>query len=261
MNKCLLSAALLCNIGASAQTENAGIGTYFSYGSFAQKSDTLNYRIIKPEDWDVSQKYPLVIFLHGSGERGGDNEAQLTHGADLFAANRNKVPAFVVFPQCMAGDYWAVENVEQLANGRIFTFPEREKMNTSLGLVYLLIDSLQSLYPVDASRIYVMGMSMGGKGTYELVSRRPDTFAAAIAICGGGNEAAAAKYATKTPFWVFHGEQDDVVPPALSVAMARALAKAGGNPKLTLYPDANHNSWDRAFSEPDLLNWLYSHSK
>ena len=102
---------------------------------------------------------------------------------------------------------------------------------------------------------------MGGMGTFEILYRKPETFAAAFAICGGGNAETVSKYASNTPLWVFHGAKDDLVDPQLSIAMVSADLKAGGKPNFNLYADANHNSWDSAFAEPQLLPWLFSKSK
>jgi predicted peptidase len=115
-------------------------------------------------------------------------------------------------------------------------------------------------YPVDDERVYVGGLSMGGMGTFELVRRMPKTFAAAFPICGGANPATAKKM-DDVDWWIFHGAKDDVVPPRHSEVMVKALKKEGANVKFTLYPNANHNSWDPAFTEPELLSWLFSKKK
>jgi predicted peptidase len=105
-----------------------------------------------------------------------------------------------------------------------------------------------------------MGLSMGGMGTFELLSRKPDVFAAAVAICGGGDPDSVTEYASEVPLWAFHGAKDNVVAPQQSITMVSALLKEGGLPRFTLYDDADHNSWDPAFAEPGLLPWLFSHS-
>ena len=124
----------------------------------------------------------------------------------------------------------------------------------------LLETTIQQPYSKD-DQIYLMGLSMGGMGTFELLNRKPDTFAAAVPICGGGEPGSVANYAKNTPLWVFHGAQDNVVHPLKSMEMVSALLKAGVYPKFTMYDFANHNSWDPAFAEPDLLPWLFSHVK
>ena len=124
----------------------------------------------------------------------------------------------------------------------------------------LLQTTIEQPYAND-NQVYLMGLSMGGMGTFELLSRKPDTFAAAIPICGGGDPNSVATYAKKIPLWVFHGAQDNVVNPLQSMEMVSALLSAGAYPRFTVYDFANHNSWDPAFAEPDLLPWLFSHKK
>ncbi|WP_420385779.1 prolyl oligopeptidase family serine peptidase [Roseivirga sp.] len=229
------------------------------------KGGTLNYRVLYPEGFDESKTYPVLLFLHGAGERGLNNERQLIHGSKLFIdqANRKEFPAIVIFPQCPPDDYWANVYRPQDENGkRHFTFFKTSKKPTQAmqGLLSL-VDSLTELSYVNTDRMYVMGLSMGGMGTFELVSRRPNVFAAAAPICGGDHVKSAKKYAKKVPFWIFHGLKDDIVPPHFSQDMADAIEARGGDVKLTLYPDANHNSWDPAFAEPELLSWLFSKTK
>ncbi len=260
MNKIFFISVFLCGLGANAQPQTE-TNKRFEYAVFTNGGDSLNYRILWPNNYDARKVYPLVLFLHGAGERGSDNKAQLTHGAGMFADSIVQYPAIVVFPQCPKDDYWPVANIEQTDSGRTFSFPQMPKMNKSLELVSLLLDWLIKEHAVDTTRIYIGGLSMGAMGTYELVSKRPELFAAAIAICGGGNEDAASSYAKHTAFWIFHGTADDVVPATHSIAMEKALKEAGGNPKITLYKNVNHNSWDSAFAEPTLLSWLFSNSK
>ncbi len=234
--------------------------TYKS-GSFSYHGETLPYRYLKPEI-DKNQKLPLVIFLHGAGERGNDNEKQLAHGSKLFSDSLSKYPALVIFPQCDQDSYWpnvTITNTE--TGGRNFQFEPDILPDSPLQLVNLMIDSLIQSGSVDPNRIYVGGLSMGGMGTYALVAANPDLFAAAFVICGGGNTAIASRYAQTTPFWIFHGALDDVVPLKYANEMNTALTDAGGHPILTIYPKANHNSWDSAFAESNLLKWLFAHNK
>jgi predicted peptidase len=114
---------------------------------------------------------------------------------------------------------------------------------------------------IDKKKVYVGGLSMGGMGTFEILYRCPKTFAAAFPICGGGNSEYVGKYAKKVKIWAFHGAKDDVVPPKYSETMANAIKSNGGVIKFTIYPNDNHNSWDSAFAEPDLLPWLFSNIK
>ena len=225
--------------------------------------DTLPYRLLLPKNFDAKKDYPLILFLHGSGERGRDNEVQLVHGGKLFLREdvRTNYPAIVIFPQCSESSYWS--NVQQIrdSNGaRKFHFQKEGEPTKAMALVQQLLKRLQAEYRLDEDRMYIGGLSMGGMGTFELVRRNPKLFAAAFPICGGANPATAKKM-RKTAWWVFHGAKDDVVPPELSEQMVAALKKRNASVKFTLYPDANHNSWDPAFAEKDLLPWLFSQHK
>ena len=128
-------------------------------------------------------------------------------------------------------------------------------------MVMDLVKSFSQNHFIDESRLYVGGLSMGGMGTFEILHRMPNTFAAAFAICGAGNPYSVGNYAKKVDMWVFHGAKDDVVEPSYSKNMVKSLEEAGANVKFTQYPKANHNSWDLAFAEPELLSWLFSNSK
>ena len=230
---------------------------------FVQNKDTLPYRILLPQNFDPAQKYPLVLFLHGAGERGFDNEKQLTHGAKLFVKDsiRTLFPAIVVFPQCAENSYWSNVNIERDSTGnRTFHFKTGGEPTVAMRLVQRLLTQLTDNYPVDRKRIYVGGISMGGMGTFEIVRRNPQTFAAAFPICGGVNPRTARKL-SKTAWWVFHGAQDDIVLPIYSEQMVNALKRHKAEVLFRLYPEANHNSWDAAFAERDLLPWLFSHHK
>jgi predicted peptidase len=229
---------------------------------YIQQNDTLPYRILYPSNFDTAKEYPLVLVLHGAGERGNDNEEQLKHGAELFLEHQQEFPAIVVFPQCPKDSYWSNVNIVPDENGkRTFNFRKRGKPTEAMNNLLGLLDELQESGQVDEGSIYIGGLSMGGMGTFELLRRKPNTFAAAFPICGGGHPATARKFAEKVPLWVFHGEEDSVVPVEKSRIMAEAIEKAGGNVKLTIYPDVDHNSWDYAFKEPELLPWLFSHEK
>lgn len=231
--------------------------------SFVFLNDTLPYRILMPDQYDPAKQYPLVLFLHGSGERGNDNEKQLVHGADLFLRDsiRNRYPAFIVFPQCSLDGYWSNVIRDETAVGRArYTFRSGGTPTRDMAMLQRLLRQLLIEYPVNRRQVYAGGLSMGAMGTYELVRRSPGVFAAAFAICGGAHPATAAKL-KNLPWWIFHGGKDDVVIPAFSEAMVQALRKKKVRVKYTVYPDANHNSWDRAFAEPLLLSWLFAQKK
>jgi len=235
----------------------------YEYKKFIQSGDTLPYRVLLPLNYDSSKAYPLLIFLHGRGESGNDNKKQLTHGARLFLADsvREQYPAIVVFPQCAAADYWSnVQTVADKNGKRTFYFVADGDPSRSMRLLTSLTDNLFRQYKIRRQQVYVMGLSMGGMGTFELVRRRPGVFAGAVAICGGADPATAA--AIRQPgWWIFHGAKDDVVLPSFSRQMVAALRKTGARVRYTEYPGANHNSWDPAFAEPGLLKWLFSQHK
>ncbi len=239
--------------------------TSFDRGSFIKKTDTLPYRILFPLNFDASKKYPLIFVLHGSGERGNNNEDQLKYGTELFLKDsiRKNYPAIVIYPQCPAKSYWSnVIKETNNANGSTnFVFTAGQAPTLGMQLLLGLLDNFLEKPFVDKSKIYVGGLSMGGMGTFELIGRRPNAFAAAFAICGGDNTQNAKKFATKVPVWIFHGKKDSVVPYTHSEAMFEAIKFAGGKPRYTLYPNDDHNCWTDAFAEPNLLPWLFSFSK
>ena len=227
------------------------------------KGNLLNYRILFPKNYNACTKYPLVLFLHGAGERGDNNQAQLTHGGKLFLQKKNRelYPAIVVFPQCPQEDYWA-HMVEKPRDGRRWReFPNAEEPGKALGLTMKLLKKLIVEQQVDLDRVYLMGLSMGGMGTFELLARMPETFAAAVPICGGGNLKLAERYAGTTNLWIFLFVKDEVVLPEHSREMYAKLQALGANVRYTEFPDADHNSWDPAFAQPGLLEWLFSHRK
>jgi predicted peptidase len=228
-----------------------------------QGPDTLPYRLLLPEGFDASKKYPLVLFLHGAGERGRDNEAQLTHGGRLFLNDtvRKSFPAIVVFPQCAPESYWSnVQRTTDSTGKRTFTFQEGGAPTRPMAMLENLLEEVQRQYRIKGDQVYVMGLSMGGMGTFELARRHPDLFAAAVPICGGAHPGTAGALKSAR-WWVFHGAKDDVVPPQLSEEMVSALKAQGAAVKFTVYPEAGHNSWDNAFAEPGLLPWLFAQHK
>lgn len=222
--------------------------------TFEGSKGMLPYRILAPEKIEPGKKYPLVLFLHGAGERGDSNTNQLHHGGPLFRKeeNRRDYPAFVVFPQCPNGKRWVEVNW-----GELKPHAQPEQPSEPMSLVIELIPALTRSLAVDNSRIYLMGISMGGFGVWDLAARHPDWFAAAIPICGGADNTTATRLA-KLPIWTFHGDQDNVITPDRTRSMVAALRLAGGSPKFTEYPGVAHNSWSMAFAEPELLPWLFS---
>ncbi|MFM1879462.1 MAG: hypothetical protein RLZZ241_2328 [Bacteroidota bacterium] len=231
--------------------------------SFGQEPESLGYRLLLPLNFDSTQKYPLLLFLHGGGERGSDNEKQLTHGAKMFLEPRNRgaFPAVVLIPQCATDSYWAQVDIDRSHYPIGLDFHYERGPTAPLKQVMELLNTYLSASYIDQDRVYVMGMSMGGMGTFELLYRMPGVFAAAVPICGAGVPETVSSYAKSTPLWIFHGAQDQVVGPRQSVEMVAALLKEGAQPEFTLYHNFNHNSWDGAFADPELLPWLFSHRK
>lgn len=227
------------------------------------KGETLLYRIFVPEKIAPDKKLPLILFLHGAGERGDDNEAQLKHyGVLRFISDEvlAKDPCILVAPQCPKDDKWVPAYFglkRKLDPPKIETpgGPSRP-----MRLVMELLDSLDKQLPIDPDRRYVTGLSMGGFGSYDLCVRRPDYFAAAVPICGGAKTEYAAKIA-HIPMWIFHGGADPVVPVELSRNFVEALKKVGVNPRYTEYPGVGHDSWTNAYREPELVDWLLSQKR
>ncbi|WP_373495648.1 dienelactone hydrolase family protein [Aquiflexum sp.] len=250
---CLL---ILLPFFLSAQVE-------FKKHIFHDATSELPYRLLQPKNFDIDRKYPLLLFLHGAGERGNDNEKQLVHGGNLFlnAIQSDQYPSFILFPQCPTDDYWGNADINR-SEGKIdIVFKNGGAPTPFLGAVLVLLDSMVQLPFIDQDRIYVGGLSMGGMGTFELCYRRPDLFAAAFPICGGGHPESVKLYANKIPLWIFHGEDDSVVSAEFSKIMVNALKAEGADPRFSLYPGVNHNSWDNAFAEPDFLEWIFSQKK
>jgi predicted peptidase len=215
--------------------------------------DTLLYRLLRPVKSDSSIKYPLVIFLHGAGEREKDNTSQLKRGVMNFATdvNRKMYPCYIVAPQCPP-DYRWVE-----VDWKLPSHIMPKQPSVYLARTMILVDSLVKNLNIDKNRIYITGLSMGGFGVWDAISRWPDKFAAAVPVCGGGDTAKATMI-KNIPIWAFHGDKDNLVMTSRSRNMIAAIKKAGGNPKYTEYPATGHNAWDKAYSEKDMYLWLFT---
>ena len=176
------------------------------------------------------------------GERGDNLELVKIHGIPKISEKTDTFPFIAVSPQCPIDHVW----------------PDQAMQMDLIALLESVIDN----YQVDKDRIYITGLSMGGYGTWSLLSERPDLFAAAVPICGGGIPGLDIPSSIKdVPIWVFHGGKDKVVPSNESEKMVRAIEEIGGNIKYTLYPDANHDSWTKTYENDNLYEWLLSHSK
>jgi predicted peptidase len=222
---------------------------------YIHENDTLNYRILKPLNYDSNKQYPVHLFLHGSGERGNNNVSQLVHGGKLFLKkeNREQYNSWVIFPQASKSDWWG--------HSEPYKFNYNVKESKDMSLVIKLMDSFVERNDVDTNRVYVSGLSMGGMGTFVILNLRPEMFAAATPICGDGDPNSVKNYSKKVPIWIFHGSDDTVVSPKNSLKMANAIIDAGGSPKITFYENVDHGSWNNAFAEKDFLKWIHSKSK
>lgn len=245
-----------------AKAQDKTVVDAFEAKLFIKGQDTLPYRVLYPENYDSQKSYPVLFVLHGAGERGNNNHSQLMHGAKLFIRPevRHDYPAIVIFPQCPADSYWSNVDIQTDSLGkRSFHFQKKGKPSKGMALFLGLLEQTLKEPTTKSDQVYIGGLSMGGMGTYEALRRKPKVFAGAFAICGGDLPSNAKKY-RHVPLWIFHGEQDDIVSPTFSHAIVAELQGQGANPRSTFYPDANHNSWDPAFAEPELLPWLFSNN-
>jgi predicted peptidase len=222
------------------------------------------YQVFVPEDWTPRQKWPVILFLHGSGERGDDGVLQTDVGiGTAIRTNRSAIPAIVVMPQCPKSLWWLLPPADDLA--------------------MRALEEATKEFHGDAQRTYLTGMSMGGFGTWHLAEKYPGRFAALVVICGGirppaharkanpdlekltppdspKSYLAAAERVGKTPVWIFHGADDDIVPVTESQRMNEAMKQVGAEVRYTEYPGVGHASWGRAYDEPKLFPWLFSKS-
>ncbi len=231
----------------------------FTKETFHSTSEgSLNYRKLEPPTIEKGKQYPLVIFLHGAGERGSDNESQLRYGSEMFAnpQNRKDYPAFVLFPQCPLSNFWPFES--QPASYDATTFPIDYPTSTPIKLVKELIDSYLQMEEIDKDRIYILGISMGGMGTFDIACRYPETFAAAIPICGGVN-VERLDNKVKNIYWrLFHGDADGVVPVNNSRQAYQKLTNIKADAEYIEVPGASHFVWDEVFKREDFLSWIFA---
>lgn len=219
--------------------------TSCSFSAQITKTVGLNYLLFLPQDYGVEpgKKWPLILFLHGMGERGNDLELVKKHGMAKILDKKDDLEFIVVSPQCPDDSFWPAET---------------EALNA-------LLDTIVGAYAVDTSRIYLTGLSMGGYGTWHLAAEHPERFAAIAPICGGAMffSGLAAKIGAlkDVPVWAFHGARDRTVSVAESADLVGALKKCGGQATLTIYPDADHDSWTRTYDNPELYAWFLSHKK
>ncbi len=250
-----------------AQTEQE---KSYEAGVFGDPSGgRLQYRLFRPKGYDRSRQYPLVVYLHGGGGSGDDNLKQL-RGGNIWATGlfsdeevQQKHPSFVLAPQTDpaasgVSGWGGLNRPPRDGWDRTRTSAKflPEPADEPIDVLVRLIDSLKVQFSLDANRIYVTGQSMGGYGTWGIVTRYPNLFAAAAPICGGGDPAAAARI--KIPIWAFHGEDDKTVAVQQSRMMIEALKAAGAKPLYTELPGVGHNSWETAYSDSEFPEWLFA---
>lgn len=235
--RALIIAACCCGFLISSGLLQAQEGGRQAPAKFSRSLNVeMEYLLSLPENYEQEEKWPLILFLHGAGERGNDLEKVKVHGPPKLIAAGQKFPFIVVSPQCAKDRWWqAVE-------------------------LSLLLDEIVEKYQVDEDRIYVTGLSMGGFGTWSLVQHAPHRFAAIAPICGGGDRQFVKQY-KHVPIWIFHGAKDRAVPVERSLEMADALKKQQASPKLTIYPNAEHDSWTETYNNPELYTWFLSHRR
>ncbi|PTM59405.1 chitobiase/beta-hexosaminidase C-terminal domain-containing protein [Desmospora activa] len=220
------------------------------------------YRLYVPENYDPNQSYPLVLFLHGGGERGTDNEKQLlaNDGAIVWAKpeNQRKNPAFVLAPQARdtpdGGFGLTRDSNNELNLDRVFQFSE------DLGTAYEILQQVRDEYPIDSRRLYSTGLSQGGFGTFNLNTAYPDLFAAMVPIAAGGDPEKADRIVDK-PMWVFHAVDDGVIPVSYSRDIVEAIKAIGGDPIYTEYPTGGHASWEPAYANQEMIDWMFKQVK
>ena len=198
----------------------------------------MHYLLYLPPAYNGSEEnWPLLLFLHGAGERGVDLEQVKVHGPPKMIAQGRDFPFVVISPQCPEDMWWSID------------------------ALHALLDEVVETHRIDKSRIYVTGLSMGGYGSWGLAYTYPETFAAVVPICGGG-EPEKAPLMKEIPTWVFHGAKDEIVPLVRSQEMVDALEEAGGNVRFTVYPEAGHvGAWENAYGDPELCEWLEEQKK
>jgi predicted esterase len=197
-----------------------------------------NYLLALPEhyDEDTTRQWPLLLFLHGSGESGHDIQKVKAHGPPQLAEQGKKFPFIVVSPQSEVPSGWDTD------------------------VLYRLLQHIKKTYRADEQRVYLTGLSMGGFGTWALAMKHPEEFAAIAPVCGGGDTTDAWKL-RNIPVWCFHGAKDNVVPPLSSENMVKAARRYNPSVKFTLYPNANHNSWDTTYNNDSLYEWMLAQTK
>ena len=227
---------LLCTVVVSSLPSFADETSQSPKKLVAQIPVEMDYLLYLPKDYDSKDSWPLVLFLHGSGERGSDLELVKKHGPPRLISEGKEFPFIVVSPQCRKDFWWEPNELTAL------------------------LDDVTKSYKVDPDRICVTGLSMGGFGTWRLAAYRPERFAALAPICGGGEPYWASRFAD-VPTWAFHGAKDEGVPLRRTEEMIEAMKKKGGDPKVTIYPEAGHDSWTETYNNPEFYEWILAQKR
>jgi predicted peptidase len=233
MNKIFILSFILFLMVQNSSAQNGA-----KQNKVSSSGNSLNYLIYLPKDYEdksSKEKWPVIFFLHGSGERGTDLDSVKKNGLPMLV-EKTDYPFIVVSPQCPEGERW-----------------DPYALNS-------LYKEILKKYRADKNRVYLTGLSMGGYGTWAWAIESPDKFAAIAPVCGGGDPMMTS-IIKNVPVWAFHGLKDNVVLPSESIEMIDALKKSGANPKLTLYPDASHDSWTLTYNNPELYEWFLQHRK
>ena len=253
MKKVLFLAVLTFSVMMVSAQSLYEYNVHYSYGG-----DSLLYRSLKPEKIERGKRYPLVIYLHNAGLKGSDNVTQLREGSEMFLnpVNRERYPSFVIFPQCPKGEWWAYDRMPR----NFDALPYTREMTRPMAIVKEIIDKYLAMPEVDKGRVYVMGTSMGGVGTFDIVSRFPEIFAAAVPMCGAIAEDHLSN-AQGVSFRIFHGDSDPTVPVECSRRAYRELRAAGVKVEYIELPGAKHGISSQTLSRPDFMEWLYAQKR
>ncbi|MCK5000898.1 MAG: prolyl oligopeptidase family serine peptidase [Anaerohalosphaera sp.] len=224
--------------GKKVEITHGQTSQHFAKKLVVTKELAADYLLYIPNDYGKQEeKWPLIMFLHGSGERGTDINRVKLYGIPKVAASKEDFPFVAVSPQCPKGQWWDED------------------------VVINLLDDIIQTYDIDPDRVYLTGLSMGGFGTWKLATKYPDKFAAIAPVCGGGEPFEAMTSLRKMPIWAFHGGKDNIVPLRRSQEMVDAMKKVGNNARLTVYPKAGHDSWTATYNNDELYKWFLSHKK
>jgi predicted peptidase len=233
----------------------------FGHGSVEVSNDGVanrfRYRLLRPAVVEPGRVYPVVLFLHGAGERGTENEKQRKYLPQWLAepGMQEKYPCYLVAPQCRPDHLWV-----EVAWDDVASTPQSPEMTPDLAAAVAALDDVLATEAADPQRVYLTGLSMGGYGAWDLAARMPKRFAALLPICGGGDETTVPRLAN-LPIWCFHGTDDTVVLPGRSRRMIAAVKAAGGSPRYSELEGVGHDSWTPAYRDPAVLDWLFAQRK